>query len=623
MIRKTILFYLFLLILSSSTVFAETVSPLTSVSITPTSPNGNNGWYKTPVEVIFSATDLGSGVKTIDWRIDSSGWNTSLFENTLNLASNPSFENSSNPPISGWVFSGQPGNLGVKDNTVSKFDASSAKIISSQNGWSGFTNCSNYIPATPFSNMTTSTWIKNSGVAGVGTYFKIYALHPSGSSLIAQSSPILGTQDWLRIEKNFYVSVNDAYGVCIDLGVDGIGTVYYDGVSVNKSLIDTSTAQTFSQNGNHTIDYYSIDNDNNQENPNNTIPLKIDTVSPTNWRDFSAEQSGNDHTLKSEIKVDDPSSGIDSLSGYFQYSIDGGTNWGYYSNLTSCGSTWIADGWRALSTDLENDGKTAELKTPAVDYCNSNWAICKIVRFKVADLSGNDATKDVCINGAWFRATGDVGSRAAVTLSSAGASDNSDGVIFSASTIGNFTSSSGWYVTNYLLPQKMSYDEWFSTYPTDTLLPSGKLPKTSGIFINNGSFTISSSTLPSSFSSAIFSAIVYINGDLTINTDFSIRDSSALVFIVNGDARVDKNVKNISGFFIVNGQIDTSYNGNSGSALTVKGSLAADTLIIARSLKGKENSNDPAVDIIYQPIYLTSLNSILGSEMISWQEITP
>ena len=200
---------------------------------------------------------------------------------------------------------------------------------------------------------------------------------------------------------------------------------------------------------------------------------------------------------------------------------------GYYSNLTSCSSTWTANGWRALSTDPENGGKTAELKTPAVDYCNSNWAICKIVRFKVADLSGNDATKDVCINGAWFRATGDVGSRAAVTLSSAGSSDNSNGVIFSASTIGNFTTSSGWYVTNYLLPQKMTYNEWFSSYPTSTPLPSGKLPKTSGIFINNGGFTISSSTIPSGFSSSTFSAIVYVNGDLTINTNFSIGNNSA------------------------------------------------------------------------------------------------
>ena len=575
------------------------------------------------MEITFFATDLGSGVKTINWQIDGSQWDVSLFEDTLNLASNPSFEDSSSPPISGWSFSGQPGSLGLKDNTVSKFDSSSAKITSSQNGWSGFNNCVNYIPASPFSNMTASAWIKTSGVVGIGAYFRIYALHPSGSSLIVQSDSSLGTQDWARIEKNFYVSVNDAYGVCIDLGVDGIGTAWYDGVSINKSLIDTSVVQTFSQNGSHTIDYYSVDNDNNQESPNKTTSLKIDTVSPTNWRNFSSEPVGNDHTLKSEIEVDDTASGIDSLSGYFQYSVDGGTTWGYYSNLTSCSSTWTADGWKSLSVDLENGGQSAELETPAVDYCNSNWAICKIVRFKVSDLSGNGATKDVCINGAWFRATGDVGSRAAIALSSAGASDNSNGVIFSASTIGNFTSSSGWYVTDYLLPSKMTYDEWFSLYPTNTALPSGKLPKSSGIFINNGSFTISGSTIPSGFSSSVFSAIVYINGDLTINTDYSIGAGSALVFIVNGDVRVDKGVKNISGFFIVNGTIDTSYNGNSGKALTVKGSLIAETLIIGRSLKAEDNTSNPSVDVIYQPIYLISLNSIFGSEKISWQEVTP
>ena len=60
----------------------------------------------TPVEVTFAASDLGSGVKTINWRIDGSGGTPVYSKNTLNLAGNPSFENSSSPPISGWVFRG-------------------------------------------------------------------------------------------------------------------------------------------------------------------------------------------------------------------------------------------------------------------------------------------------------------------------------------------------------------------------------------------------------------------------------------------------------------------------------------------------------------------------------------
>ena len=55
----------------------------------------------------------------------------------------------------------------------------------------------------------TASLDKTSGVVGLGAYFRIYALHPSGSSLIVQSGSSSGTQDWIRIEKIFYVSVND------------------------------------------------------------------------------------------------------------------------------------------------------------------------------------------------------------------------------------------------------------------------------------------------------------------------------------------------------------------------------------------------------------------------------
>ena len=441
--------------------------------------------------------------------------------------------------------------------------------------------------------------------------------------MIAQSTALTGSGGWIRLSKTFYVSVNDAYGIYLDLGLDGVGTVWYDGASVTNNLLDTQVSQTFSQNGDYSVEYYSTDNDDNEELPHKTLDLKVDTVSPTNWRDFETADAGNDHTLTAQITVDDGTSGIDDGAGYFQYSIDGGESWGYYSNLLNCSSEWGVNGWQALNTELENGGLTGELSTPAIDYCNSDWAVCKIVRFKTSDLSGNEATKDVCINGTWFRATGDVGSRQSISLTAAGSSDNTDGVVFSASTIDNFISSEGWYVTNYTLTAKPTYPEFFADFPGSTPLPSGKLPKVSGIYLNNGSFTISSSTIPSGFSSASFSSVVYINGDLTISTDFSILGTSALVFIVAGDVRVDKSVENISAVIIADGQIDASYNGSSKEALVVKGGLMGDYLVINRALKASESEGNPVLDIIYQPVYLTAISPLMGSSIISWKEVNP
>jgi hypothetical protein len=44
------------------------------MSISPSTPNGNAGWYVTPVDVVLSATDLESGVKEINYKIHRGYW---------------------------------------------------------------------------------------------------------------------------------------------------------------------------------------------------------------------------------------------------------------------------------------------------------------------------------------------------------------------------------------------------------------------------------------------------------------------------------------------------------------------------------------------------------------------
>lgn len=56
----------------------DATAPSTSISVDPATPNGNNGWYNTPVSISLKAEDNpnGSGVSSTEYKINSEGaWN--------------------------------------------------------------------------------------------------------------------------------------------------------------------------------------------------------------------------------------------------------------------------------------------------------------------------------------------------------------------------------------------------------------------------------------------------------------------------------------------------------------------------------------------------------------------
>jgi large repetitive protein len=62
---------------ASYTWLVDTTAPVTSIAITPASPNGSNGWYKTTAPTFtLSATDGGSGVASTFYKIDSGSTQT-------------------------------------------------------------------------------------------------------------------------------------------------------------------------------------------------------------------------------------------------------------------------------------------------------------------------------------------------------------------------------------------------------------------------------------------------------------------------------------------------------------------------------------------------------------------
>jgi len=53
---------------------ADTTPPETTATLSPEAPDGENGWYVSPVEVTLDASDDGSGVAATEYRVDGGPW---------------------------------------------------------------------------------------------------------------------------------------------------------------------------------------------------------------------------------------------------------------------------------------------------------------------------------------------------------------------------------------------------------------------------------------------------------------------------------------------------------------------------------------------------------------------
>jgi hypothetical protein len=82
---------------------ADSVAPLSLMSIDPVLPNGENNWYTAYPTINITATDTDTGVSAINWKINEEPWQISNFTSGLNVVQNPSFEQGY---IQNWYFDG-------------------------------------------------------------------------------------------------------------------------------------------------------------------------------------------------------------------------------------------------------------------------------------------------------------------------------------------------------------------------------------------------------------------------------------------------------------------------------------------------------------------------------------
>jgi len=629
--------YLFLFAFIPTKVFAETTPPVTTAEKEPPAPNGKLLWYVTPVEITLTSTDLESGVKEINYKIDSSNWAKKDFTDTLNLISNPSFEMSDeNAPIytKDWA-------VGVQDQYVTYsrdslnykpgFATTSIQISSTGGSWHSINNSDNFAVSTSYNNMNAYAWIKTESVSG-SAYFKVYAISQDQSgqqtiNLLSTSSSLTGTNDWTQLSLNFVVGVDNAIGVYMEIGIEGAGTVWMDAVNINSSLAPTTTF-TVATDGEHTVQYYAVDKAENIENIK-TTSFKIDQTPPGNWRDSGAVRAlfGSDHELYVWTHVDDTTSGLSTLTDKFQYTTRVHDGFGRFSTLYSCSSTWQPNTWAVLvSPPFLPGAYSAYLITPKVDFCDSNWKICHYTRFYAEDLAGNSSTKDMCINGPWIkvRGKGIVRSNNDIDMISEAYEDNTDGLI---ETKGNFidffNSSVGLYMNNSVNPPDYDYNKFFNMTSSskNQISTSEDLISADGIYFVDGDYEITSQKIPSNYSSATFNQIVFINGNLRISSAIQVANSSTALFIVKGNVEIAKTVTTIKVGIICDGSIYTAYNiteGEASSAITMNGIFIANKIAFQRTLQGTQNEKYPSDEITYEPKYVLKLRDYIGVNDIQW-----
>jgi len=632
---------------AAHTVSAGTTPPDTVYTMTPSSPDGDNGWYVSPVRFDLESTDLESGVASLNYRIDGGTWQTIYFPNSLNLAPNPSFE------TSGATTSGcDSWNATVVDSLgtyaqdtstyYTGFATSSAQISATGGLWHGINHYNNFAVTTPYSNMSASAWVRTQNVTNAA-FFKIYAIAPDGGGgeiiqEVAQSGSLTGTNGWTRLTSEFTVTLPNATGVYMDIGLSGPGTMWVDAVTLDNSVHTADTSVIIaSDRENHRFEFYATDNAGNVESYSCTSPVSncvtfdLDQTPPGNWHNSGAFRGifGSAYQLWVYTEVEDPTAGLQAWVDKFQYKVpEYNDSFGKFSNILSCSSTWQPNQWVFPLITLWpfNGVKDAYLLTPKTSFCNTDWRRCKTVRFYSIDMAGNESTKEFCINGPWIKIRGEATTRSNkyIDMLSEADGDNTDGLIEVAeNNIDYFTSSKDWEVIQSPVPPAYTYnDYWDLAQGTKTEIVDEEIPADDGVYYEDGNLEIGATQVPSNYDSEIFNQVIFVDGDLEITTDVDIDDESAALYIVSGDGKMAKHVVLVDVAIFADGDFYTAHDiaeGDDSETLELYGLYSADEFFFQRTLQGVDNSDWPSEDFTYEPKYLVKIKDYFGTYSITWE----
>src|SRR5581483_1856530 len=407
----------------SMTVQWDNVAPVTTLSLSGTL--GSNSWYTSSVTATLSASDATSGVKTITYTLDggaattyttpitigSDGTHTLQYWSSDNAGNFDSTRTATikvdrTAPTASQTNSCAVGYFGTWCRGSVSLTGSASDATSGVASGSPVCKLDNVAVScsTSASSDGSHTWTvtatDNAGLSSTpaSASFGVDTVAPSTTNSVG-SGAVLGSNGWYRSSVVITLAGSDA--------TSGVMKTMYQ--LNGGAWTQYSSPITISGQGTNTLNYYSLDNANNQESQK-TASFKIDTGNPSTTASPSGTvgSAGWYHSAVTvTLAASDATSGV---SGTF-YRIAGGSQQTYATPFSvSAEGTTNVDYW---STDQAGNTESTHTLPVKIDTVPPTTAITLggtiggnsyFTTPVHVTLSGSDATSGVASS--WYRLNG-------------------------------------------------------------------------------------------------------------------------------------------------------------------------------------------------------------------------
>jgi hypothetical protein len=305
----------------------DTTKPVTTATLTPLTPDGQQGWYVSTVTVTLTATDALSGVQTTWYKIDAGGW--TIYTTPFNTGDGIHTVQYYSYDYAGNVEDAK--SVSFKVDTVAPITTLALQGLIGQQGWyvTNVTVTLNANDATSGVNYTqyklnNGSWTVYSGpftLTTNGDYtLYYYSVDLAGKIETTQQISFRIQHDFMppmtSYEFNGVMGDNNWFVSPVIVTLTAVDDSA--GVATTKYQLDAGTWNTYTEafpvtnDAEHTLLYYSIDNVGNTETTKGTI-LKIDQTLPT--INLTVDKTGLIRWLAT-ANVNDNTSGIARVAFY-------------------------------------------------------------------------------------------------------------------------------------------------------------------------------------------------------------------------------------------------------------------------------------------------------------------
>jgi hypothetical protein len=410
----------------TATVKIDATKPSTTLTTSPASPDGSNGWFQqSSVQFTLTGSDAHSGVAqsfyTVDgggpqtctgavtvsgqgdhtiiyWSVDNAGNTETTHTTHIKLDNVKPSTSIAVTPVSpngsgGWYATTPSFTLSASDAT-SGVDSTLYRIDS------GATQTYSGAVGIPDGQHTITYWsvdsAGNTESATTTSTIKVDTVEPSTSITISPTSPD-GTNGWRVSATSFTLSGSDA--------TSGVASIFYK-IDGGATQTYTGSAVSIAQ-GSHTVSFWSIDTAGNTESPTTTPAIKVDLVKPSTTLTTSPATPDGSNNWFQRSSITFTLAATDATSGVANsyYTIDGGGQQTYSGTVTvstqgdhtvtywSVDAAGNTENTNTTHIKLDNVKPATTLTTsPASPDGTNNWFKQSSVTFT---LAATDATSGV------------------------------------------------------------------------------------------------------------------------------------------------------------------------------------------------------------------------------------